>query len=247
MINERWPHSSVPASGAYRLTGNVAALAFNFMGGFSYTGAERLPGRAQPYILAPTHRSMLDIPALGLAMLEAADREVHFLAKQELFKPGLIGSFLSACGAFPVDRDEKGPKMKVPLEHLQNVLRDRGVVGIFPEGTRKNGQEVSRFDLYDGVAWLAMKEQAAIVPVGIAGTEKGKTGPAHVAFGETITPLDIAELDSTLPYVKHRKAIRSSIMDVVYNGMQTAFDEANQARTKAVNEFSASPPQAITI
>lgn len=247
MINERWPKRNVPASGTYRLTGSAAALAFNFMGGFSYSGAERLPSQARPYILSPTHRSLLDIPALGLAMLEATDREIHFLAKQELFNSRLLGSFLSACGAFPVDRGQRGPKMKVSLEHLQGILRDRGVVGVFPEGTRKSGPEVSRFDVHDGVAWLAMKEQVAIVPVGIAGTEKGKTGPVHVAFGEAITALDIAEFGAALPYIKHNKAMRAVIMDAVYDGMQGALDDANEQRAKAADEFSASPPQAITI
>ncbi len=40
---------------------------------------------------------------------------------------------------------------------------------VFPEGTRQSGDQIG--ELFDGTAWLASKTGAAIVPVGIAGTE----------------------------------------------------------------------------
>jgi 1-acyl-sn-glycerol-3-phosphate acyltransferase len=66
-------------------------------------------------------------------------------------------------------------------------------IGILPEGTRGSGQAT---DINNGVAWLALKSGAPVVPVAILGTRKGDehldTVPRpgrrfHVSFGNALT------------------------------------------------------------
>ena len=58
-------------------------------------GAERLP--AGGVVVAANHESVLDPLILGAAL----PRHLHFLAKEELWRSGLVGRLLDACGAVP--------------------------------------------------------------------------------------------------------------------------------------------------
>ena len=53
-----------------------------------------------PVVVAPTHRSNLDVPIIG----SLSRRRLRYLTKRSMFKGGVITWFLSANGAFPVDR-----------------------------------------------------------------------------------------------------------------------------------------------
>ena len=61
---------------------------------------------------------------------------------------------------------------------------------IFPEGGRRSGPEV--WELFDGTAWIAAKTGAAIVPIGIAGTEallpEGAKIPKRGPVGVVVHP-----------------------------------------------------------
>ena len=90
-------------------------------------------------------------------------RPVHALTKRELFT-GPLGPFLIGAGQIPVHRDEVDPPaVKIALR----VLRDGGVAGVFPEGTRGAG-EVERGA--GGAAYLAMATGATVVPMAFLGT-----------------------------------------------------------------------------
>ena len=116
-----------------------------------------------PIIVAPVHRSNLDTPLLS----GMGHRRMRALSKEPLFDNRLFGAFLSALGAFPVRRGA------ADLEAIREALRmlEAGEqMVVFPEGTRQTGPRVEA--VFDGVSYLASRTGAAIVPVGIAGTEE---------------------------------------------------------------------------
>lgn len=125
-------------------------------------GRQRLdiPG---PLIVAPVHRSNLDsllVPALSRRRLRA-------LAKESLFEHRPLAWYIAALGAFPLAR---GTADREAMRASRLVL-DRGEpLLVFPEGTRQSGRTVA--ELFDGTMWLAAKSGAAVVPVGVAGTEQ---------------------------------------------------------------------------
>ena len=136
--------------------------------GFSYSwlrlkvvGRENLP-QTGSYILAPTHRSAMDIPIAAAA----SRRRLRFMGKDSLWKIRPIGAALSALGGFPVTR---GSADIEALKRCIAVLGEGEPLVLFPEGTRRFGDEV--IELFDGASFLAHKTNLPVVPVGIYGSE----------------------------------------------------------------------------
>ena len=90
-------------------------------------------------------------------------RPVHALTKKEMFD-GHTGTALRAVGQIPLDRHGVDP---AAVKDCVKVLRDGGAVGIYPEGTRGDG-ELGRF--HQGVAYLALVTGAPVVPLAMFGT-----------------------------------------------------------------------------
>ncbi len=123
-------------------------------------GADLLPAHG-PYVLASNHIGLLD----GPLMVAFTPHPVHALTKKEMFQ-GHTGRFLRAVGQIPLARSDVDPRA---VKDCLRVLRDGGVVGVYPEGTRGDG-ELRRFQ--HGVAYLAMVTGAPVVPVAVFGTRE---------------------------------------------------------------------------
>ncbi|SEM82974.1 lysophospholipid acyltransferase family protein [Lihuaxuella thermophila] len=125
-------------------------------------GMKKIPA-AGPVIVVGNHVSYLDPVYIG-AMLP---RRIHFMAKQEIFRNAVMRCLLNIAGAFPVNRDKPQIQtMRTALHYLQNGE----VVGIFPEGGRRQGNTFD--ELKQGAAYLAVKSNCPVVPVCIEGTEQ---------------------------------------------------------------------------
>jgi 1-acyl-sn-glycerol-3-phosphate acyltransferase len=128
----------------------------------SVRGRENIPLEG-PVLVAPIHRSNLDFAFT----LFISPRKVFFMAKDSLFKVPLLGPALVQLGAFPVTR---GSADREALRSAQEVLEAGHALIMFPEGTRKYGPHVE--PLHDGAMFIAARTGAAVVPVGIAGTDR---------------------------------------------------------------------------
>lgn len=123
-------------------------------------GIERVP-RTGPVVLVANHSSMLE-PQLIYGMLP---RRSVFLVKQEMFR-GIAGRGLRAIGQVPVKRGEPD---RTPLLTAVEVLKGGGLVGVFPEGTRGEGNVVVA---EQGAAWLVRSTGATVLPVATRGTRR---------------------------------------------------------------------------
>lgn len=121
-------------------------------------GAWRVPASG-PLILAVNHAHNIDGPML----MGTAPRPVHFLIKKEAFV-GPLGPFLEGIGQLKVDRDSTD---RNAIGNALAVLEHGGVLGIFPEGTRGEGDFAS---LRAGLAYFAVRSGAPIVPVAVLGS-----------------------------------------------------------------------------
>ncbi|MGW0562056.1 lysophospholipid acyltransferase family protein [Streptomyces sp. NPDC003016] len=121
-------------------------------------GAWRVPVSG-PVILAVNHSHMIDGPML----MGTAPRPVHFLIKKEAFV-GPLDPFLRGIGQLKVDRATAD---RTAISNALGVLADGGVLGIFPEGTRGEGDFAS---LRAGLAYFAVRGGAPVVPVAVLGS-----------------------------------------------------------------------------
>lgn len=114
-----------------------------------------------PLILAPVHRSHLD----SLVVASLSKRRCRAIAKHTLFTNKAFAWLLSALGAIPIER---GAADRDALKAARMLLDDEQAMIIFPEGTRSSGLEVE--EVFGGVAYMAAKSNATVVPIAIVGT-----------------------------------------------------------------------------
>jgi 1-acyl-sn-glycerol-3-phosphate acyltransferase len=130
-------------------------------------GSGNVP-RTGPVILAANHIGVIDGPVLH----GASPRGSHIIVKQEMFK-GFLGGVLWYSGQIPVDRRSGRAALTAALA----LLEEGRVVGIFPEGTRGSGRVANA---QAGIAWLAVRSGAPVVPVAILGTRPSGAPVSHV-------------------------------------------------------------------
>lgn len=121
-------------------------------------GAWKVPA-AGPVILAVNHSHNVD----GPMVMGTAPRPTHFLIKKEAFI-GPLDRFLQGIGQVKVDREIAD---RTAITRALGVLDHGGVLGIFPEGTRGEGDFAS---LRAGLAYFAVRSGAPIVPVAVLGS-----------------------------------------------------------------------------
>lgn len=140
-------------------------------------GAALVPAEG-PVLFASNHLGLVDGPLL----VAVAPRWTRCLVKQEMFTgPG--GLILRAAGQIAVNRSRGD---RAALEQALAVLAGGGAVGVFPEGTRGRGDVGS---VRQGIAWLALRSGAPVVPVACLGTRR--TGESTSALPGVRRRLDV--------------------------------------------------------
>ncbi|MFE2274726.1 lysophospholipid acyltransferase family protein [Streptomyces lavendulae] len=125
-------------------------------------GAWRVPASG-PVILAVNHAHNID----GPMVMGTAPRPLHFLIKKEAYI-GPLGPFLEGIGQVKVDRTGTD---RAAITRALGVLERGGALGIFPEGTRGEGDFAS---LRAGLAYFAVRSGAPIVPVAVLGSTEAR-------------------------------------------------------------------------
>ena len=125
-------------------------------------GRENIPQK-DAFIMVSNHGSLLDPPLLGHAL----ERNISFMAKAELFKIPLLGSVITACGAYPVKR---GIADKTTIKTACEKLSKDNCIGIFIDGTRQKNGRVNKPK--QGAALLAFKNQKLLLPVAIVNSHR---------------------------------------------------------------------------
>ncbi|MXQ52235.1 lysophospholipid acyltransferase family protein [Shimazuella alba] len=172
-------------------------------------GHEHVPKEGSA-VICSNHISLLDPPLVG----SACKREIHFMAKEELFHFPVLSYFLPKILAFPVKRGTSDMKA---IKTAIKILRNNELFGIFPEGTRKKADEPEEAE--EGAVFIALKAKAPIIPVALIGPYR-IFRPVRVVFGE---PID------TTPYTagKINKEVITEVTQIMMDRIQ---DLVNQHR-----------------
>ena len=152
------------------------------------TGLERLPS-AGALVLACNHASYADVAVL-LALLPEG---VLFVAKREVLRYPVIGSFVRRCGHPTVDRWDAQQSV-ADADQVAQALAAGGRVLFFPEGTFVAATGLRPFRL--GAFMAAARAGAPTVPLALRGTRRVLRGdprlprPGRMSLwvGEPIAP-----------------------------------------------------------
>ena len=119
--------------------------------------SEHIPAESG-VVLCANHTSFLD-PILVL-LAATKKRQIHVVAKAELFKIPVLNWILKAIEIIPVKR---GLSDVTSFKECLRVLRNEEVLLIFPEGTRvKEGQTV---EPHAGAVVMAARAGVPVMPV----------------------------------------------------------------------------------
>jgi len=173
-------------------------------------GSWRVPA-AGPAILAVNHSHNID----GPMVMGVAPRPTHFLIKKEAFV-GPLDPFLTGIGQVKVDRHSTD---RTAIARALGVLEQGGVLGIFPEGTRGEGDFAS---IRAGLAYFAVRSGAPIVPVAVLGSSDRP-----------------GRLIKALPPLRSR-------VDVVFGDPFDAGDGSGRRTRKALDEATARIQKQLT-
>ncbi|WP_442819078.1 lysophospholipid acyltransferase family protein [Streptomyces sp. NBC_01235] len=163
-------------------------------------GAWKVPASG-PVIFAVNHSHNID----GPMVIGVAPRPSHFLVKKEAFV-GPLDPFMTRIGQIKVDRETTDRKA---ITRALGVLENGGVLGIFPEGTRGEGDFAA---LRAGLAYFAVRGGAPIVPVAVLGSSERR-----------------GRLIKALPPLRSR-------VDVVFGDPFDAGDGSGRRTRKALDE-----------
>lgn len=149
-------------------------------------------------------------------------RRMRFMGKDSLWRHRIFGSMFSALGAFPVTR---GSADLEALRRCISIIDAGEPLVLFPEGTRQSGNLMQ--PLFDGAAYVALKTQVPIVPVGIGGSEDiMPSGSAKIRRRRCAAVIGVPIYP---PTTDGSRASRADVRDLTAKlsvAMQILFDEA---------------------
>lgn len=125
-------------------------------------GRDNIPA-VGPVIVVANHSSYIDPIIVGLANR----RQIHYMAKAELFGMKLLGWLITRLNAFPVRR---GAADRNAIRMSLDLLDSGHVVLLFPEGTRYRLEGLG--PIQPGAGVIAEKAHCPIVPITLVGTDR---------------------------------------------------------------------------
>lgn len=146
--------------------------------GWKVEGRGHVP-RSGGLIVASNHVSFFDPPLIGTACV----RELHYLAKEELFRSRVLGPVIRFFNTIPIRR---GMADLTGLTRAMDVLKAGHALIVFPEGSRMRDGKLH--PARPGVGMMAVNTDARIVPCFISGSDRPnqwllRRGTLRVSFG----------------------------------------------------------------
>ena len=104
-------------------------------------GIENIPDSGNA-IIAGNHIHLYD----QCNVIISTNRPIFYMAKKEYFEDKKTKWFFEGVGCIPVDRSRKDEEA---VESALNVLKNKDLLGIFPEGTRNHPKDEKIKEIYD--------------------------------------------------------------------------------------------------
>lgn len=176
------------------------------------SGALDAVPRQGPLIIASNHVSNADGVLVGAWLTPRLGRRIHWLGKREITEWPVIGRIALAGSIHPVDRDN----VEIEVFRLMvRILEAGNAVVVFPEGTRSPTGALQR--ARDGVALLALRTDATILPVGVVDTDRfwPKGRPPRIGGRVELRVGEPFRLADVLPAGLDRRAAKTAATELI--------------------------------
>lgn len=185
----------------YKLVAWFFYLFFRLFFGLQIKGKENLPPQG-PYIIVANHQHALDPTLVGAAVYP---QQIHFMAKEELFKNPVLRWVFTAIGAFPVKRGQADLRA---FKTSYQKIKEGGILGMFPEGTRQKEGEARK--ARRGVAQIIRRTGAEVIPVRVDWNKWRR--PVKVIIGPPVRGLELEKSSKEELYL-----LAENLMERVYS------------------------------
>ncbi|GAC1694516.1 MAG: lysophospholipid acyltransferase family protein [Ktedonobacteraceae bacterium] len=158
-------HSSLVGDMIYSIIWVLAWVFMHIVCRYRVEGREHIKRIApsQPILIVANHLSWYDPLLLGLVL----QRRVWFFTKAEAFRWPIVGWLIHHTGQIAVHRGEGD---RAALEYAVSYIRANKALVVFPEGTVERQEQM--ITAHPGVAVIALRANALIVPVALSGTRR---------------------------------------------------------------------------
>lgn len=161
-----------------------------------------------PVLMVTNHQSFLDPWFVGMA----SPRQVHFMARDTLFKGGILHWMMECVNSYPVKR---GSADLQAIRHTVERLQSGYVVNIFPEGTRSQDGTIGAIAPGVAIILARAKMPIPVVPVLVDGAFEAwprdkklpRPGKVTVIAGKPIPPEELSKLSPAELSLRIRQAL----------------------------------------
>lgn len=196
----------------FKLARLIPMVYFKVFHRIEFHGRENVPATG-PVIIAPNHISFYDPIIVGTGV----DRDIEFMAWEKLFTIPVLRSVIRFFGAFPVELTSADKSAYINA--VSTLFKNKALI-IFPEGERSGDGKVR--NLKSGIARLALKTNARIVPVTIVGAYETfsrhrllpRPGKISVYYHKPIT-IDKREFADINARNEFFKKVTNQVMNVI--------------------------------
>ena len=168
--------------GWYRFARGIIGALVRILCRLEVVGMENVPDRG-PCVLVTNHLHWLDTPLLAVVLPWRA----YVFAGEKWEAHWLLGPFLSSVGAIFINRGEVD---REALRRAYAILRNGGVLGMAPEGTRSKTGALQKGR--SGAAYIASRAPARVLPAVTTGQvdlfpylRRFRRARVRIAFGPT--------------------------------------------------------------
>lgn len=184
-------------------------------------GEDNLPEHSG-YLIASNHTSHID-PFIIASIIYLKHRKIaRYIGKKESLNNVVSKFVYSTFDVIPIDRNSKSKKT---INYAIKCLKNKEIIGIFPEGTRTFDGKIQRGKT--GIARMALRSNVCIVPVAIKGTFD--LWPRHRGFPKIkkIVKVNIGKTIDLHNYTKRKisKKILRYTTDLIMQRIEDLYKE----------------------
>ena len=170
----------------YKVLYKILAPLLRFIFNVHAHGEENIPEEGG-LLICPNHIAAVDVIIVAVVTRK---RQIHFMAKAELFKIPVLGKLIKALGAYPIRRGEGDVGA---IKKTITLLKEGKTVGMFPQGTRYKGVDPHKSAVKHGAGMMAHRGNVPVLPVAIItkGHKVSLFKRVDVVFGKPISPEEL--------------------------------------------------------